>query len=188
MDLSIQEKEEVEAIHKKKSKATARTIMRVIYVANTKKGKFNSGQVQNILSFMRPFTGRWNSVGIGNVVDPYDYPWQNLRGRRVPWRAEELFESYVEREGFHPHKSKIDWLDKFEDQFFWNYSMKHRKIFRMVYEIIFKSFEHTEPNTVSVLNTEEIATLYHFPGQVASVPNLPRVDSTKGMAPSNLPQ
>ncbi len=42
-------------------------------------------------------------------------------------------------------------------------------------------------STVFVLNTEELATMYHFPGSVAATPTLERVPSKKGEAPANLP-
>ncbi len=38
-----------------------------------------------------------------------------------------------------------------------------------------------------VLTTEELATLFHFPGQVASTPTFSRIPSKKAEAPSNLP-
>lgn len=38
-----------------------------------------------------------------------------------------------------------------------------------------------------VLNTEELATIYHLPGAVAGTPTLARVPSKKGEAPTNLP-
>jgi len=38
-----------------------------------------------------------------------------------------------------------------------------------------------------ILTTEELATLYHFPGAVVTTPSLPRVPSKKAEAPSNLP-
>lgn len=38
-----------------------------------------------------------------------------------------------------------------------------------------------------VLNTEELATIYHFPGAVAATPTLERVPSKKAQAPANLP-
>lgn len=42
-------------------------------------------------------------------------------------------------------------------------------------------------NPPQVLNSEELATIYHFPGSVAPTPSLERVASKKGSAPSNLP-
>lgn len=38
-----------------------------------------------------------------------------------------------------------------------------------------------------VLNTEEIATIFHFPGSVSSTPTFQRVDSRKSEAPPNIP-
>jgi hypothetical protein len=38
-----------------------------------------------------------------------------------------------------------------------------------------------------VLNTEELATIYHFPGTVAQTPTFTRVLSKKGQPPANLP-
>jgi len=38
-----------------------------------------------------------------------------------------------------------------------------------------------------VLNAEELATMYHFPGSVATTPGLERVTSKKAEAPTNLP-
>ncbi len=38
-----------------------------------------------------------------------------------------------------------------------------------------------------ILNTEELATLYHFPGGVSTTPTLPRIESRKAEAPSNIP-
>jgi hypothetical protein len=38
-----------------------------------------------------------------------------------------------------------------------------------------------------VMNTEELATIYHFPGGVAATPTFSRIGSKKAEAPSNLP-
>lgn len=38
-----------------------------------------------------------------------------------------------------------------------------------------------------ILNTEELATLFHFPGVVSATPSVNRIESKKAEAPSNLP-
>lgn len=182
--LTQEEKDQLEAINKKLSKTLAVGIVRIVYV--TKKANFNGNHIQSVLSFPKPFVGM-NSLGLKKLSDPYDFPWQNFMNRRTPWRTEEMFEEYVEREGFFPHISQRDTLDKWEDTFFWATSMKSRKVFRMIYESIFYPFEHPHPEEASTYNLEEIATLWHLPGSTVGTPTLPRIDSNKGVAPVNLP-
>ena len=38
-----------------------------------------------------------------------------------------------------------------------------------------------------VLNTEELATVWHFPGQILKVPTLERIESKEASPPTNLP-
>ncbi len=38
-----------------------------------------------------------------------------------------------------------------------------------------------------ILNTEELATIFHFPGQVSTTPAFTRIESRKGEAPANIP-
>lgn len=49
---------------------------------------------------------------------------------------------------------------------------------------VFPAYKH--PPTY-VLNTEEIATLWHFPGQILKVPTLERIESKEASPPTNLP-
>lgn len=184
VDLTPEEKEDIELVNKKISKPLALVIVRLIYVAKSQ--SFKGNQIQNILAFVKPYKGAANYLGF-KPVDTYDFKWQNVGGKRVAWRSEELFEEYVEREGFFPHITGRDDLDKWEDMFFYPYPMKVRKMFRMIYEGIFHPFDHPHADRVSIMNLEEIATLWHLPGQVAATPTLPRIDSVKGNAPSNLP-
>lgn len=181
--LTQDEKDELEAINTKLSKPLALVVMRALYV--TKKENFNAAHINDIISLPKPFNG-FNSF-FPKPTDPYDFPWQNFMGRRVPWRTEEKFEEYVEREGFFPHIDKRESLDKWEDTVFWASSMKSRKLFRMIYEAVLYPFHHPQADDAFVLNLEELATLWHLPGAVAATPTLPRIDSNKGVAPVNLP-
>lgn len=184
IELTGEEKDEIELINKKLSKPLALVVARIVYV--TKKERFNGAQISTIMTFFKPFSGR-NSFGPQALADPYEFPWENFMNRRVPWRSEELFEAYVEREGYFPHVTGRDSLDKWEDSFFWTLSMKSRKTFRMIYEVIFHPFDHPSAEEAFTLNLEELATMWHLPGATASTPTLPRIDSTKGVAPVNLP-
>ena len=38
-----------------------------------------------------------------------------------------------------------------------------------------------------VLNVEELATMWHFPGQILKVPTLERIESKEASPPTNLP-
>lgn len=185
MELTQDEKEELEAINKKLNKPLAVAVMRIIYIA--KKENFKAGYVPATISSVLPFAGM-NKFIPAAVTNPYDYPWQTFGGKRPAWRGEEMFEGYVEREGFFPHVKERELLDQWEDRFFWSSSMKQRKLFRMLYEAIFYPFDHpSREDVVFTLNLEELATLWHLPGAVVGTPTLPRIDSTKGIAPVNLP-
>ncbi len=182
--LTQEEKDQLEAINNKIAKPLVVGIVRLLYV--TKREKFNPQHIQTVLSFPKPFSGT-NSLGLKKLSDPYDFPWENFMDRRTPWRTEEMFEEYVEREGFFPHIKSRETLEKWEDTFFWTTSMKTRKLFRMIYESIFYPFDHPHPEEASTYNLEEIATLWHLPGATVGTPGLPRIDSNKGVAPVNLP-
>lgn len=186
MELTVEEKGQIEAANKKFAKPLALAVIRMLYLVDKKKGNFNTQNIQNILSFPKPFAG-WNKLAFKNSTDPYDYPWQKMGGR-VEWRTEEMFEAYVEREAFYPHITERKSLDKMEDRFFLRSSLKSRRIWRMFFEAIFHPFTHPHPDGVMTLNLEEVATLWHLPGAVATTPTLPRIDSAKGVAPVNLPQ
>lgn len=48
-------------------------------------------------------------------------------------------------------------------------------------------FHHPYKTQPFVLNTEELATMYHFPGSIVKTPTVARVPSKKSEAPSDLP-
>lgn len=69
---------------------------------------------------------------------------------------------------------------------------KTRAIKNNLYEEYVKRLYFYPPHDLSeekffVLNTEELATIYHFPGRVSQTPTFTRVLSKKGQPPANLP-
>lgn len=88
----------------------------------------------------------------------FDYPWQSWFGGEK--RAEkQLFEDFKKRAYF-------------------GTTLIATNLFGLPYRKDRQKF---------VLNAEELATIFHFPGTVAGTPSLNRVKSRKGEAPSNLP-
>ncbi len=90
--------------------------------------------------------------------------------------------------GFKPDGDK--WSPAFKGNPWEDYKkMRENRSCRLVLEAYKRRSFFYDPfvGTVLVMNSEELATLYHFPGQVAGTPTLNRVPSKKGQAPSNLP-
>lgn len=83
---------------------------------------------------------------------------------------------------------KLGWFTDFDNpwQDFRRYRRNKREK-RMIEEFKKREF-YTVPQKHFILTTEEIATLFHFPGQVAATPTFPRITSRKGEAPPNLPR
>ena len=81
-------------------------------------------------------------------------------------------------------------LHEFRERSFFHLPMRHTLLahgFPLLWPIspfIFPGYKH--PHTF-VLNTEEIATLWHFPGQILKVPTLERIESKEASPPTNLP-
>lgn len=188
--LTYETKKLIEQVENKMSKPLLACIMRTIYVVDNKKGKFNAGHIQNCLSLTKPFNAPgFNTLSPGPVADPYDFDWQNPKKMCSSWRAEEIYDAFIEREGFHPHIGLVKFFsDNVNgDRYFFPYPGYIKRTIAMVVEAIIHPFGHPHAEGVFVMNTEELATLFHLPGLVATVPTLPRIDSRKAVAPVNLP-
>jgi hypothetical protein len=59
-----------------------------------------------------------------------------------------------------------------------------QQIFMWIVKMFFLPYFHHQ---TYVLNVEEIATLWHFPGQILKVPTLERIESKEASPPPNLP-
>lgn len=90
--------------------------------------------------------------------------------------------------GFKPNGSK--WSPRFKNTPWEDYKkMRENKSCKLVLDAYKRRSFFYAPykSKPIVLNIEELATIFHFPGQVASAPTLYRVPSKKGQSPSNLP-
>lgn len=86
--------------------------------------------------------------------------------------------------GFKPRNSPgfdYPWQDYHE----WRETRQKRKLFDAYVRRSY--FYAPYKKTPFVLNSEELATIYHFPGGVAETPTFNRVESRKGEPPANLP-
>ena len=131
--------------------------IRAIYIAD--KEKYNPANIGGIIGCLK----QYNSLNLNGFRDEgwftiFDYPWQE-------WRLP-LFGWWGRKEEL---KKKI--LEEFKLRRYFYSPWKGRKYY-------------TKP---FVLNAEELATIYHFPGSVAGTPTFERVPSLKSKAPSNLP-
>ncbi len=88
----------------------------------------------------------------------FDYPWQSWFGA----------EARTEKQLFEDYKSRA----------YFGTTFIATNLFGLPYKKDRNKF---------VLNAEELATIFHFPGTVAGTPSLNRVKSRKGEAPANLP-
>jgi len=78
-------------------------------------------------------------------------------------------------------------LMEYRERLFFHYPMRQQILSRIPWPIspaIFPKYFH--PHTF-VLNVEELATLWHFPGQILKVPTLERIESKEAAPPTNLP-
>jgi hypothetical protein len=184
-------KKSLEAIQKKMGKPQVFAIIRTVYVADSYS---NIGsRIPMVMGFTKPFNEEgFNSLrpdAEGSITDPFDFPWQDTMKRLVPWRKENMYGDLTGRDGMFSYvKGMGDGAKKALDIGLFNYPSYVKKIYSVLHNIFLHPFTPTMSYaTPMTLNVEELATLYHFPGEVAATPTLPRIDSTKSSSPSNLP-
>ncbi|HAS80480.1 MAG: hypothetical protein UR25_C0001G0084 [Candidatus Nomurabacteria bacterium GW2011_GWE1_32_28] len=161
----------IDAINRKMMKVGFDTGIRVCYVA--KKEVFDMSNRRNIRLIFRQYAQpyinqleRINSTQADAFGTNFLATFFPLSNKKVMRLADRMLEEYREREFFHPpmrHKIHLPWP---------------------ISPVLFPNFFH---HHINVLNTEEIATLWHFPGQILKVPTLERIESKEASPPTNLP-
>jgi hypothetical protein len=127
------------------------------FVYFAQKDDFNKGYFGGAIGAFKQFSSLDLNGFKPAIIPGYSYPWQDRKGVKTQKQNEEIFEAFKER------------------GYFWREYPKYGLIGGSVKR---KHF---------VLNTEELATIYHFPSGAVNTPTLGRVQSKKSVPPSNLP-
>ena len=158
-------------------------------VYENKKGEIvplaTKGQADKIYAIERSVSKLGFDCGIRSI---YIARKEAFNGINIPG----LLGSFKQYGSFNLNGFKPIVLTSFD--FFWQdiTGNKLKKIKKEVYDA-YKARDYfwrkieRKPRKKFVLNSEELATIYHFPGADVQTPSLTRVQSRKGNAPSNLP-
>ncbi len=157
-------KEDVLSVYRKLDKLGFDTGIRV--VALGKKGvcseiDFNSMR-RNIRLLFRQFAAQTNN-SLERRKGTGLSSWQDPYGKKIFKLKTDMLQQYRDREFFYPRLERSTaspWPSFF--------------------------VPNLQPQSF-VLNTEEIATIFHFPGRVSESPSIERVESRSAEPPSNLP-
>jgi hypothetical protein len=167
MTMTQIEKETVGAVEDKMTKLGYEVIIRFLYLAPTNVflkanaggviGCYKQFNVQNLNGF-RPN---------GKITSKIDYKIQ-LKKPREFVRKKKILAAYQQR-SFVAQSSYIDYLKPLFFERLW---------------ILNKFFIKSKP---FVLNVEELASIYHFPGLMVEAPTLQRIEAKKSQPPMSLP-
>lgn len=167
-------KKVVEAVNNKTTKLGFDTGIRVFYVA--KKETYTVNRRKDIRLIFRQYANPdSNQLWRHNATqgDAMGSGIFGLSTEQVMLLANRMLLEYQERAFFH-HPLRHQLLN--EHKFPWPSLMLVKHFFLPYFHSV-----------TYVLNVEELATLWHFPGQILKVPTLERIESKEAAPPTNLP-
>jgi hypothetical protein len=170
------EKDIIKAIERSTTKQGFEVFMRGIYLAP--KDEFDGKKISSFMTMLKPFgTANLNSFKPQDDTT-FNFPWQdNKAGSKLIHKKQYMFKKYVLR-------TFGEYYDQF-DSFSLGYEINHNVEYLLRHGLNFSKWKHGKSSFI--LNAEELATLYHFPGKVVGTPTFKRISSTKSEAPNNLP-
>ncbi len=168
-------KNAVTAMSAKTAKVGFETGIRVFYAA--KKEVFDPNSRRNLRLIFRqyamPDSNQFERIN-SSQADRYSGIFL-ASPKTIMILANRMLREYRERSFFHESLRQ-----KIFSQHYWDWPVPN--VFTLSGYI--RAYVHTH---TFVLNTEEIATLWHFPGQILKVPTLERIESKEASPPTNLP-
>ena len=165
--LTKSEQEVINALEKNMSKFGYEVIIRFVYFG--RKDIFNKANVVSVLGSFKQFgTQHLNGFKPNAKVTPgIDYSFQG-KGTRDAYRKKRVFGDYKKR-SFAQYSKYISYLNP---------------LFFERWPILNWFFVRSQP---FVLSIEELATIYHYPGEMVKTPMGAKVQAKKGGAPAGLP-
>ncbi len=162
-------KNSVTAMSAKTAKVGFDTGIRVFYAA--KKEVFNPNNRRSLrLAFRQYAKPDCNQLNRKNSTQADAYSGIFLASKKtIMILANRMLIEYRERSFFH---------ESLRQQIFSKHNIP------WPFDGVIRAYFHTK---IFVLNVEEIATMWHFPGQILKVPTLERIESKEASPPTNLP-
>ena len=135
-----------------------------------------------------PFGTRTNnSRNLRLIFRQYENPFSNGFSRHNSTQADQYSGTFMASKST-VNLFKRRHLHAYREREFFHLPMRHHLFNKHTiiwpFSLFLKPFFHPE---VFVLNVEELATLWHFPGQILKVPTLERIESKEASPPTNLP-
>lgn len=152
----------IDAIERAAGKIGFDTGIRMIYVAN--KENFNPNNIGGLTGSLR----QYNSPDLNGFkpdgATAVKYAWEDLFGNKIIDKKSSMINGYKARKFFYGGTN----FDFFKLSSYFTHPGKEGK----------KPF---------ILNTEELATIFHLPGRVSETPTVTRIEAKKSEPPVNLP-
>lgn len=147
----------IEALERSVAKLSFDVGIRTMYIAE--KNTFEGGNIGAMIGSFNQFNSPELNGFKLSYLSKTKYQWMDPSGKKTKLIKTQMLDAYKDR------------------AYFW------RK--KKVYPVLLPSkYEHRQK---FVLNTEELATIFHFPGRVSATPTVERVISKKATPPPNLP-
>lgn len=162
-------KEVIKGMTAKTEKLGFETGIRLMYVAKKESFRMNTRRNIRLIfrQYAKPDSNQFERINSAQG-DAYSGIF-TASDRTVMRLANRMLHEYREREFFHlPMRHHL----------FSNVTIPYP------FTGIFKVYKHHQ---TYILNTEELATIFHFPGQILKVPTLERIESKEAAPPPNLP-
>jgi hypothetical protein len=165
--LSPAERDVVTAIENKMAKIGFETLIRFVYLGPT--SVFNKANVSAVIGCYKQFSTQNLNGFMPNkkVTTKINYKIQ-LKGPREFYRKKKILAAYKKRAM--PLQSK--YISYLKPLFFERLPILNRFFIK---------------SKVFVLNIEELATVYHYPGMMVEAPMMPSIEAKKGEPPARLP-